>query len=129
VDARQEMRRRHGLSPQEATLVEDAVRAGRALVDARLRAAVVDRAEKELGKLRAHGGRFTGIRGFLVVFWGLYAVLGVAEVVVSLAAGNGVPWLFVLFTANGLVGMAGPLLTRRTLRRAIERNSDVPAGE
>jgi hypothetical protein len=129
VDVRQEIRRRHVLSPQETTRVEDAVRAGRSLDDARLRAAVVDWAERELGNLRKRGGLPSGIRGFLVVFWGLYAVLGVAAVVVSVAMGDGVPWLYVLFTVNGLVGIAGPLLGRRTLKRAIALNSDVPAAD
>jgi hypothetical protein len=123
VDLRQQMRRRHGLSSADATLVEDAVQAGRALDDERLRAVAVDWAEQALADVRGRRGLPGGVRGFLVVFWAFYAVIGVATTVFSLATGDGVPWLFVLFTVNGLVGMAGPLMARRTLRRAIDRNS------
>jgi hypothetical protein len=122
VDLRQEMRRRHALTRAEATLVEDAVQRGGELDDERLRAATVEWAGRVLGDMR-RSGLLSGMRGLPVVFWGLYAVGGVAVLVSDVVMGDGVPWMPVLFIVNGLVGAAGPLMARRTVRRAIERNS------
>lgn len=129
VDLRQEMRRRHGLSSADATLVEDAVNGGRELDDERLRAVTVEWAGQALEAMRGRGGLPGGVRGFLVVFGCLYVVVGVALVVFDVVMGNGVPWSSVLVALNGLLGAAGPLLTRRTLQRAIERNSGPPTEE
>jgi hypothetical protein len=46
--------------------------------------------------MRGRGGRPQRLRGFLVVFWGLYAVIGIPALVFGLAMGEGVPWQFVL---------------------------------
>jgi len=118
--------REHGLTGAEAARVLTAVHQGGRLEDPRLRRAVVNLAQLELEPYRNPLMDTPRRRRVLT---GLSAVplagLAVLMAVQILRGETDVPF--------GLIGVVGTLVLfrrhRRVLERAVEANSDVPAGE
>jgi 4-amino-4-deoxy-L-arabinose transferase-like glycosyltransferase len=116
---------RHGLRPAEIPQVEGALTWGRQLADPRLRAAVVDWGQ-ELQRLaagqRAHRSRAGRVALGLLFLWLVLLLIGAVVAVVEQRWGDLVRGLFLVAAL-----VLPPLVFRRNLRRAVERNQDEPA--
>jgi hypothetical protein len=118
--------REHGLAGADAARVLTAVHQGGRLEDPRLRRAVVDLARLELEPYRNPLMDYPRRRR---VMTGLFAVTlaGLAVLMAVQIARGETDFPF------GLIGVVGALALfhrhRRVLERAVEANSDVPAGE
>jgi hypothetical protein len=115
--------RRHRLGMAEQAQVQSAVQWGRHLDDPRLRVAAVELARTSLTAMTE--ARSRSRIGRLVVWLGaVYALLVVAGFVFALSLGRGVPFSLWFAVVNLLVTVGGPWWAQRTLRRAIQLNSD-----
>jgi hypothetical protein len=124
--------REHRLDPAEVGQVAGAVRRGKHLADARLRAAVVDWAERDLRRIERNRRQPSPLRRRAAVA-GLAAALAVLGVLAfRFVAGESGSGDLVLLTVLGTLALgfavAEPLEQAR-LRRVIQRNTDATAGE
>jgi 4-amino-4-deoxy-L-arabinose transferase-like glycosyltransferase len=116
---------RHRLRPAEIPQIEGALTRGRELTDPRLRAAVVDwgqELERLAAEQRVHRSRAGRVALGLMFLWVVFLLIGAVMAVVEQRWGD---------LVRGLVFVAAlvlpPLVFRRNLRRAVERNQDEPA--
>lgn len=116
---------RHGLRPAEIPQVEGALTWGRQLTEPRLRAAVVDwgrEMQRQAAERQAHRSRAGRVALGLLFLWLVLLLIGAVAAVVEQRWGDLVRGLF--FVAALVLP---PLVFRRNLRRAVERNQDEPA--
>jgi hypothetical protein len=116
---------RHGLRPAEIPQIEGALMWGRQLAEPRLRAAVVDwgqEMQRQAAERRAHRSLAGRVALGLLFLWLVFLLIGAVVAVVDQRWGD---------LVRGLIFVAAlvlpPLIFRRNLRVAVERNQDEPA--
>ena len=125
VDLHRTIVLRHGLRPAELPQVEGALTWGRQLTEPRLRAAVVDwgqELQRQAAEQRSHRSRAGRVALGLLFLWLVFLLATAVAAVVEQRWGDLVRGLF--FVAALVLP---PLVFRRNLRRAVERNRDEPA--
>ena len=126
LELREQMARQHGLSAAEADQVERAVFQGSGLDEPRLRAAVVDWAQRRVDADRRRREARPGLRGWLVLLGVVWATGVVGWVAFAVARGR---WGDVNWFSMTLYGFLAFRAWRRATApaRAIALNSDAPA--
>jgi hypothetical protein len=123
VEVHREWTARHRLSSGDETEIQGAIVRGRVLEDARLRAAAVEEARRQLSVWGVPGDVSQRVRSVLALLW-----LGATLVlVISSTVSGHWSWNFILLAVNFTAVAVPQVVLRRNLRRAVDLNSESTA--